>query len=378
MSLGKLPVIKGLVAGSQGRRRYKSDLTVDMISPPMADFRHTMHVGRGGDVFGDTSFLSNHGGPQGDTDSSPSSSSSSSKAGGGFFSRTLRHVRKTPVRTRGGSRELGTSSPPPPPISPIIKNAISLPQLDLDPPNGGPPLHRALFPSSPSTPQVSGYCYGVHSGFVTLPRLSRSDKQAQDSPGVVTSDLRRSSLQDHSAPSLECSDSLDSFTLDLGPSLMSEVFGLIDSPVSNHSPDSPPREASQSFGEEEAGPSLSVAVSSPVDDLSDAGEDLKGQHLNGRTSPYCETPEEPEWEAVENGDPLKRATPEVAVGPPCKVEPAMEAERFQRAADVLARHYGGAGFLKGQRQAERGDTDSSRPPRKAPYAYPEEEDEIKV
>ncbi|XP_060936570.1 cdc42 effector protein 5 [Limanda limanda] len=29
-----------------------------MISAPLGDFRHTMHIGRGGDVFGDTSFLS--------------------------------------------------------------------------------------------------------------------------------------------------------------------------------------------------------------------------------------------------------------------------------------------------------------------------------
>lgn len=32
-----------------------------MISAPLGDFRHTMHIGRGGDAFGDTSFLSMHG-----------------------------------------------------------------------------------------------------------------------------------------------------------------------------------------------------------------------------------------------------------------------------------------------------------------------------
>lgn len=45
-----------------------------MISAPLGDFRHTMHIGRGGDAFGDTSFLStlgpsppsaDHGGPAG-------------------------------------------------------------------------------------------------------------------------------------------------------------------------------------------------------------------------------------------------------------------------------------------------------------------------
>uniref|UniRef100_A0A8C1XFT9 CDC42 effector protein (Rho GTPase binding) 1a n=1 Tax=Cyprinus carpio TaxID=7962 RepID=A0A8C1XFT9_CYPCA len=122
MNLGKLAGLKGLVSHSSGKRRFKGDITPDMISPPLGDFRHTMHVGRGGDVFGDTSFLSNHG---------------------------------------------GDLSPPPPPISPIIKNAISLPRLDVDSPND----------------------------------------------------------------SISPSDSMNSFTLDLGPSLMSEVFAIIDSPV---------------------------------------------------------------------------------------------------------------------------------------------------
>ncbi|KAJ8387571.1 hypothetical protein AAFF_G00152670 [Aldrovandia affinis] len=48
MSLGKLPGIKGLMSNSQGKRRFKSDLSVDMISPPLGDFRHTMHVGAAG------------------------------------------------------------------------------------------------------------------------------------------------------------------------------------------------------------------------------------------------------------------------------------------------------------------------------------------
>lgn len=161
MSLGKLPGIKGLVSGSQSKRRFKSDLSVDMISPPLGDFRHTMHVGRGGDVFGDTSFLSNHGGGGGGGGGggagagSPESLAGSTKTNR-FFSRTLRHVRKIPPpRMRGGSRDL---SLPPPPISPIIKNAISLPQLNVDLGNGS--VQRALFPSSLSSPEDSLYSYG--------------------------------------------------------------------------------------------------------------------------------------------------------------------------------------------------------------------------
>lgn len=152
MSLGKLPGIKGLVSGSQGKRRFKSELSVDMISPPMGDFRHTMHVGRGGDVFGDTSFLSNYGGTR--EPGSPDSANSSKTTG--FFTRTFRHVRKNSVpRPRAGSRDL---SSPPPDISPIIKNAISLPQLNMDSPNGC--LQRVLFPSSISSTDDSLCTYG--------------------------------------------------------------------------------------------------------------------------------------------------------------------------------------------------------------------------
>uniref|UniRef100_A0A671R0L8 CDC42 effector protein (Rho GTPase binding) 1b n=1 Tax=Sinocyclocheilus anshuiensis TaxID=1608454 RepID=A0A671R0L8_9TELE len=154
MSLGKLPAIKGLVSTSHGKRRFKSELSVDMISPPLGDFRHTMHVGRGGDVFGDTSFLSNYGGSSNSDgirypDSPPGSKPTR------FLSRTLQHVRKTPLPRRGGSRDF---SSPPPPISPIIKNAISLPQLNMN--DGG--LMRALLPTSTSSPDAPLCSYGTN------------------------------------------------------------------------------------------------------------------------------------------------------------------------------------------------------------------------
>ena len=114
MSLGKLSPV-GWVSSSQGKRR----LTADMISPPLGDFRHTMHVGRGGDVFGDTSFLSNHGGSSRGTHRSPRS----------FLAKKLQQVRRVGVPPRRLASP-PSPSPAPPPVSPIIKNAISLPQLN--------------------------------------------------------------------------------------------------------------------------------------------------------------------------------------------------------------------------------------------------------
>ncbi|XP_006015014.1 cdc42 effector protein 5 [Alligator sinensis] len=56
-----MPILKQSPV-TQSKKRPRIDR--DMISAPLGDFRHTMHVGRGGDAFGDTSFLSNHGGPK--------------------------------------------------------------------------------------------------------------------------------------------------------------------------------------------------------------------------------------------------------------------------------------------------------------------------
>ncbi|XP_042360103.1 cdc42 effector protein 1b [Plectropomus leopardus] len=359
MSLGKLPGIKGLVSGSQGKRRFKSELSVDMISPPLGDFRHTMHVGRGGDVFGDTSFLSNYGGIR--EPGSPDSSNSSKTTG--FFTRTFRHVRKNSgPRPRSGSRDL---SSPPPDISPIIKNAISLPQLNIDSPNGC--LQRVLFSSSISSTDDSLCTYGLQSGFVTLPRLSRLDRQFQDG------DIRKGSLQDSSGITLTRSDSLTSFTVDLGPSLMSEVLSLIDNPsclqISNHS------QAADEEEEEEDDISLTeTPVQSPLmtSPNPSMGSGSFSSNMNNRGRSCSSNWTEPEEER------RSQRTPDVCAVSPQRAEPAMEAERFQRAADVLSRHYGGGSFTRGTRMS----TDTTSPAfthsRKTPYAFSEEEEEIKV
>ncbi|XP_029445908.1 cdc42 effector protein 1 [Rhinatrema bivittatum] len=203
MSLGKLPVIKSLVSGSHNRRRLRSELTLDMIGPPLGDFRHTMHVGRGGDVFGDTSFLSNHGGtPEASKDN--------------FFLRTLRQVRRSPLRSRQSQEEAA-----PPPISPIIKNAISLPQLN-EPANGA--SEKFTFKSNPiSSSAETQQHYGLASGFCTIPRLSRTERALESSPSLEA----KLELDD------QLSDSLQSFQLDFGPSLLSEVFEVFSLPKEN-------------------------------------------------------------------------------------------------------------------------------------------------
>ncbi|XP_008328519.1 cdc42 effector protein 1b [Cynoglossus semilaevis] len=355
MSLGKLPGIKGLVPSSQGKRRFKSDLSVDMISSPLGDFRHTMHVGRGGDVFGDTSFLSNYGGTK--EPGSPESSESSKTR---FFTRTFRHVRvKNPgPRPRRGSRDLSSL---PPEISPIIKNAISLPQLNVDSPNGC--LQRMLFPTSVSTTDDSFCAYGLQSGFVTLPRLSRLDRQ------FLQGDVQKEPLTDSDSFTLTRSDSLASFTVDLGPSLMSEVLSLIDNPgcfqMSNHSQETEEEAADEGEEGEENSSLTETRVPSPEATSPNSSMSSRGRSHSSNAT----------------GQEVKRSarTPDASVGSPQRVEPVMEAEQFQRAADVLSRHYGGGSFTKAKRTSNNAAPSPFSYSRKSPYRFSEEEEEeIKV
>ncbi|XP_023078048.1 cdc42 effector protein 1 [Piliocolobus tephrosceles] len=205
MSLGKLsPVVWG--SSSQGKRR----LTADMISPPLGDFRHTMHVGRGGDVFGDTSFLSNHGGSSRGTHRSPRN----------FLAKKLQLVRRVGAPPRRMASP-PAPSPAPPAISPIIKNAISLPQLNQAA-YDSLVVGKLSFDSSPSSSTDGHSSYGLDSGFCTISRLPRLEKpHDRDRDGSFPSE-----------PGLRRSDSLLSFRLDLdlGPSLLSELLGVMSLP----------------------------------------------------------------------------------------------------------------------------------------------------
>uniref|UniRef100_UPI0037E73668 cdc42 effector protein 1 n=1 Tax=Semicossyphus pulcher TaxID=241346 RepID=UPI0037E73668 len=393
----KLSGLKGLVTHSHSKRRHKGDLTLDMISPPLGDFRHTMHVGRGGDVFGDTSFLSNHGGTGNGNNGETDSVSSPDTKIGAFFSRTLRQIRRgSDNRPTGGPKDL---SPPPPIISPIIKNAVSLPRLDVDMPNGCPTT-KVLFPSSQSTPEDMKSTYGLDSGFVTLPRLSRTERQ-QPSISLPTScspNIHRGSLTDPtdailstcSASLLTCdakpttaySDSLpsltslDTFTFDLGPSLMSEVFGLIDSHLEDPSHVWEGEEAGSACGLTNEGSEMDSATISYVDSL------LR-EDCGGRKSPHEAEWEEEEGSGMEvNGGGLSVKVPDVVMGSPERVKLGigMESERFQSATNVLARHYG-VSPLKGQSRMEVADSEMmiiSQPKKNMSYNYMDDEDEIKV
>lgn len=170
MNLGKLSPV-GWVSSSQGKRR----LTADMISPPLGDFRHTMHVGRGGDVFGDTSFLSNHGGSSRGTHRSPRS----------FLAKKLQLVRRVGAPPRRMASP-PAPSPAPPAISPIIKNAISLPQLNQAA-YDSLVVGKLSFDRSPAASTDGHSSYGEGLGY--LPIFQRLRPGGFDGSGKTPSEL---------------------------------------------------------------------------------------------------------------------------------------------------------------------------------------------
>lgn len=239
---------------------------------------------------------------------------------------------------------------------------------------------------------------GLDSGFVTLPRLSRAERQ-QPSISLPTShptNIHRGSLTDPTDPILstttvlltsECkattaySDSLpslaslDAFTFDLGPSLMSEVFGLIDGNSEEPGHLWEREEAGSACGLTNDGSEMDSATISYVDSL------LR-EDCSGRKSPNPADSEDEEAVSEVNGVRVPVRVPDVVMGSPerVRVGAGMESERFQSATNVLARHYG-VGLLKGQSRAETADSEmmmSVSQPKKMSYSYMDDEDEIKV
>ncbi|XP_077172080.1 cdc42 effector protein 5 [Paroedura picta] len=167
-----MPILKqSPVAHSKKRPR----LDRAMISAPLGDFRHTMHIGRGGDAFGDTSFLSNHGGP---------------KANG-----LASDVSGSPERLS-------------------LSGADSGPFELLSPPGRG---NGVLQRPATSTPD---------GGYVGRHGLETAEQPPQAPPNGAGWDLHQKiSLE---SPALEYGESLLSFQLDLGPSILDEVLGVMD------------------------------------------------------------------------------------------------------------------------------------------------------
>ncbi|KAG9267475.1 cdc42 effector protein 4 [Astyanax mexicanus] len=211
-----MPILKQLVSGSsQSKRRSRADLTAEMISAPLGDFRHTMHVGRGGDAFGDTSFLSTRSGePPREQQTQPSSSPKQ-----GLLSRTFRSSKRSQSVNRPDKNE---SKIPPSAGSPgYVKTAISLPYLNNeDTTKGGPNLPKSVS-SSPvkNLPEVDHKPANFATGF---------DPELDEHNFGVLTDLPVSVAPPYSGGGMKHAESILSFHVDLGPSMLGDILSVMD------------------------------------------------------------------------------------------------------------------------------------------------------
>ncbi|XP_029946168.1 cdc42 effector protein 4a [Salarias fasciatus] len=204
-----MPILKQLVSSSsQTKRRSRMDLTREMISAPLGDFRHTMHVGRSGDAFGDTSFLSTRSGePPPETTSFPRSPRP------GLLSRTFRSSKRSQSVTRVD--EHGDGALLAPGGSPAyVKNAMSLPFLNDE--NRGDGMGAKSLSSSPfkSHDELDGRDAAAH--FLELEERRFGElTELPESSHPHVGGMKRA-------------DSVMSFHVDLGPSMLGDILGVME------------------------------------------------------------------------------------------------------------------------------------------------------
>lgn len=211
-----MPILKQLVSSSsQSKRRSRADLTAEMISAPLGDFRHTMHVGRGGDAFGDTSFLSTR---SGEPPREPEVQQSSPKQS--LLSRTFRSSKRSQSVNRDKPDK---SKLAPPGGSPsYVKNAISLPYLNDDNAGRGTEIH---LPKSVSSSPLKNALEVDGKPFNGAAAPAVSDLELDERNFGELTDLRPSVPY---TGGMKHAESIMSFHIDLGPSMLGDILSVMD------------------------------------------------------------------------------------------------------------------------------------------------------
>ncbi|NXP47430.1 BORG1 protein, partial [Heliornis fulica] len=174
----KVPIYLKRGSRKGKKEKLRDILSSDMISPPLGDFRHTIHIGSGGedDMFGDISFL------QGKFHLLPRTE--------GSLDSDKDSPEEVPFEFSRRATISGRKDPPSETSSPLLKNAISLPVF------GGP--QALTLPSAQAPPKP--------------PRLHLEDKMAGDAE----------------TPFLSHAGSLLSLHVDLGPSILEDVLQVME------------------------------------------------------------------------------------------------------------------------------------------------------
>uniref|UniRef100_A0A8C6RUZ4 CDC42 effector protein 4 n=1 Tax=Nannospalax galili TaxID=1026970 RepID=A0A8C6RUZ4_NANGA len=218
-----MPILKQLVSSSvHSKRRSRVDLTAEMISAPLGDFRHTMHVGRAGDAFGDTSFLTSKAG-EADGESLDEQASSSSKRS--LLSRKFRGSKRSQSVTRGDREQrdmLGSLRD----SALFVKNAMSLPQLNE---KEAAEKGSSKLPKSLSSSPVKK----VDAGDGDQEDLHRNGATGPHSPDPLLDEQAFGDLTDlpivpKASYGLKHAESIMSFHIDLGPSMLGDVLSIMD------------------------------------------------------------------------------------------------------------------------------------------------------
>ncbi|XP_006149948.1 cdc42 effector protein 2 [Tupaia chinensis] len=198
----KVPIYLKRSSRKGKKEKLRDLLSSDMISPPLGDFRHTIHIGSGGgsDMFGDISFL------QGKFHLLPGTAIEGPEEDG-TFDLPFQFTRTATVC----GREL------PDGLSPLLKNAISLPVI------GGP--QALTLPTTQAPPKPPR----LH---LETPQPSPQEEGSVDiwrTPEVVSP---RNGLTPDSGgeeePFLSHASSLLSLHVDLGPSILDDVLQIMD------------------------------------------------------------------------------------------------------------------------------------------------------
>ncbi|XP_035263987.1 cdc42 effector protein 2-like [Anguilla anguilla] len=228
------------------KEKLRDILSSDMISPPLGDFRHTIHIGSSGgenDLFGDLSFL------QGKFHLLPGQQGRSLSQRCSQYGEPFQFTRAASVC---GHQASGESSP-------LLKNAISLPviggvQAITLPASGPAPDPASDFApdsaldsapdSTPDSPLAQPDMLS-QAPPPKPPRLHLDDKspplspdpsmRSSDTPSPLTPPSSRASLDAEQClqspeerPYLSHAGSLLSLHLDLGPSILDDVLQIMD------------------------------------------------------------------------------------------------------------------------------------------------------
>ncbi|XP_061913319.1 cdc42 effector protein 4-like [Entelurus aequoreus] len=201
-----MPILKQLVQSNQSKRRSRADLTAEMISAPLGDFRHTMHVGRGGDAFGDTSFLSTRSGEGPDGDAKQGSPGPKA----GLLARTFRGSRRSQSVNRGDKYEYGNVAP-----ANFVKNAISLPYLNEEGGRGG-------VASNPMKKLVEVEVKPANGAAAAIATFDAElDERNFGDLGELPPSVPKGGALKHA-------ESMMSFHIDLGPSMLGDILSVME------------------------------------------------------------------------------------------------------------------------------------------------------